>query len=61
MAVGPLSAMVGDLLPFGLEPLVACVVFKDLRCLEMGLGVALFEDSELSLEPSLVLEVNLTT
>lgn len=27
----------------------------------MGLGVALFEDSRLSLEPALVLEVNRTT
>lgn len=61
MAIRPLSAVVGGLLPFSLEPLVTCVVFEDLRFLEMGLGVALFEDSGSSLEPSLVLEVNLTT
>ena len=61
MAIRPLPAVVRGLLPSSFEPLVTCVVFEDLRFLEMGLGVALFEESESSLEPSLVLEVNLTT
>ena len=61
LAVRPLSAVVGDLRPFDIEPLVTCLVFEELRFLEMGLGVALFEDAGSSREPSLVLEVNLTT
>ena len=61
MGVRPLSVVVGGLCLSGLKPLVTCPGFEDLRFLETGLGVALFEDSRLSLEPKLVLEVNLTT
>ena len=58
VAIPPLSAVI---CPFDFEPLVTGVFFEYLRFLAMGLGVALFEDSILSLEPSLVLEVNRTT
>ena len=57
----PLSAVAGGLCSFDFEPLVTCAVFEDLMFLDMRLGVALFEDSILSLEPAFVLEVKLTT
>lgn len=59
--VRPLLAVAGGLCSFDFEPLVTCAALEDLRFLDMGLGVALFEDCILSLEPAFVLEVKLTT
>ena len=61
VAVRLLSAVVGGLHPFNIEPLVTGVFFENVEFLGMGLGVVVFEDSELSLEPGLVLEANVTT
>ena len=61
MVVRPLAAMVGGLHPFDIEPLVTGVVFEQVKFSGKGLGVVLFEESGLSLEPGLVLEANLTT
>ena len=61
MAVRPFSAVVVGLHPFDVEPLVTGVLFENVKFLGMGLGVELFDGSGLSLEPDLVLEVNLTT
>ena len=61
VAVRPLSAVVGGLHPFNIEPLVRGVFFENVNFLGMGLGVVVFDDSEISLEPGLVLEANLTT
>lgn len=55
-----MSAVVGGLHPFDVELFVAGVVFENVKFLGMGLGVELFDDSDFSLEPALVLEANLT-
>ena len=61
MAVRALSLVVGGLHLFDVEPLVTGVVFENVKFLEMGLGVELFDDSGSSPENDLVLEANLTT
>ena len=61
VAVRPLLASVGGLHSFDIESLVIGVLFEDVKFLGMGLGVELFDDSTLSIEPGLVLEANLTS
>ena len=60
MAVRPLAAVVGGVHPFNVEPLVTGVIFENVKFLEMGFGVELFDDSGSLFEADSVLEANLT-